>query len=554
MQSVINSPIFQPASFSAGSTNLGYTQFGDAFQRANFWNFVSRRAPDYHVLLGQPRVFFQTINVPADKGIAGPAPPLTDGIIGLVAGDWLDQQIQQLITTLGIDPQTLPIFVTHNAVGFGLGYHAMVLPSQDNRQRGVQTYIEAGDFDQDIFAGTLNNASDVDVLSHEVSEWLDDPFINNLVPPFVEPEAFFGCSGFHQKPDGPLVGLLEVGDPIRSPTFPEIPVTLNGMTYHLQDEVFLSWFTRSSPSTAVNGYYSFANGLKTFAQLCPNFTDYTFTPVDEPDGLETHLFGINNNGQVVGYYYDFEFGLPHGFLLSNGNYSHIDVPGARFTLPWKINDAGEIVGYYRDAAHHLHGFLLSHGSFQTIDAPGATATFALGINNRQEIVGGYVGANGVVHGFLQQDGQFRTVDLPFAFEDELEAINDSGEMVGDYDTGNVSDNFGFIGKPNHFEPLMFPGSFLSSPHSINREREVVGWYYYPTYSNFFDPLPSGFIKNGQNNTRIRVFSNGFECPTTLDGNNDAGQAVGSFFDPSIGMTRGVIVTPKRRHGDAGDDR
>src|SRR6266480_7525499 len=57
LQSVINSPIFQPANFSAGSTGLGYTQFGDAFQRGNFWNLVSTRAPDYHVLLGQPQIF-----------------------------------------------------------------------------------------------------------------------------------------------------------------------------------------------------------------------------------------------------------------------------------------------------------------------------------------------------------------------------------------------------------------------------------------------------------------------------------------------------------------
>ena len=32
------------------------TQYGDAFQRANFWDSVSRRSRNYHVLLGDPTV------------------------------------------------------------------------------------------------------------------------------------------------------------------------------------------------------------------------------------------------------------------------------------------------------------------------------------------------------------------------------------------------------------------------------------------------------------------------------------------------------------------
>jgi hypothetical protein len=43
------SPIFQSVSFTFGGTNVGDTQYLDAFQRANFWSFT--KGHDYHVKL-----------------------------------------------------------------------------------------------------------------------------------------------------------------------------------------------------------------------------------------------------------------------------------------------------------------------------------------------------------------------------------------------------------------------------------------------------------------------------------------------------------------------
>src|SRR5262249_49374849 len=56
-----NSPVFQKATYfpgtnNAGPTNVGTTQYVDAYQRANFWNSVSTVAPRYHVLLSLPVV------------------------------------------------------------------------------------------------------------------------------------------------------------------------------------------------------------------------------------------------------------------------------------------------------------------------------------------------------------------------------------------------------------------------------------------------------------------------------------------------------------------
>ena len=69
VQGIINSPIFKNYNFVLGGKSIGNTQYGDAFQRANFWDSVTAKAKDYHVLLGQPTVLpTQTIIVPDGSG------------------------------------------------------------------------------------------------------------------------------------------------------------------------------------------------------------------------------------------------------------------------------------------------------------------------------------------------------------------------------------------------------------------------------------------------------------------------------------------------------
>ena len=64
-----------------------------------------------------------------------------------------------------------------------------------------------------------------------------------------------------------------------------------------------------------------------------------------------------------------------GFLLDRGRYTAFEVAGAvTQTFPIGINDRGQIVGYYDDASG-LHGFLRQKdGRFSRIDFPGARAT------------------------------------------------------------------------------------------------------------------------------------------------------------------------------------
>jgi probable HAF family extracellular repeat protein len=52
------------------------------------------------------------------------------------------------------------------------------------------------------------------------------------------------------------------------------------------------------------------------------------------------------------------------------SFTTIDVPGAsNGTQVYGINDSGQIVGYYQDSSG-VHGFLDTGGSFTTINVPG----------------------------------------------------------------------------------------------------------------------------------------------------------------------------------------
>jgi probable HAF family extracellular repeat protein len=62
--------------------------------------------------------------------------------------------------------------------------------------------------------------------------------------------------------------------------------------------------------------------------------------------------------QIVGYYYD-SLNDQHGFMYDGATYTTVDEPsGVSGTYATGINNRGEIVGYYLDG-NKTHGFLAS---------------------------------------------------------------------------------------------------------------------------------------------------------------------------------------------------
>ena len=118
----------------------------------------------------------------------------------------------------------------------------------------------------------------------------------------------------------------------------------------------------------------------------------TFTQIDVPGAIGTEVRGINDAGQIVGTFYN-STGPRHGFLDSGGIFTRIDMPGADWTEAYGINDAGQVVGNFQSKSP-THGFLDSGGTFTQIDVPGAQVTLAYGINDAGQIVGTFYNSTG----------------------------------------------------------------------------------------------------------------------------------------------------------------
>jgi hypothetical protein len=243
INNIIASPIFNSGvDFTQGGTDLGTTQYIDAFQRGNFWSTVSTNT-GYHVLLGTPTVLpEQHLTVSASQG-GVINNPFGSGVVGTYDINLFDNSIQTWMAKFSqINPGVLPIFITYDiyltsggcCIG---GYHNANGPQPSGQTYSMATYVDSvGAFSQDVSA-----------LSHEIGEWLDDPFVDNIV----------NCQDNN---------IMEVGDPLEGDSnYGGYPYTLGGFTYNLQSLVFIGYF--GGPKTdSVHSWLSFQNDE---SHVCP---------------------------------------------------------------------------------------------------------------------------------------------------------------------------------------------------------------------------------------------------------------------------------------------
>jgi hypothetical protein len=258
-----------------GQTNDGFTtggalssgnagvQLEDATMRSQF----NKQGTGYHVRLSPIVHDPVTIVVPSGRGT------LLQTGRGVVAGDvnvtWWASVIQNLNTTLSFnDPTHLPLYLTNNVMGFSgtnpanccvIGFHGaseVVGHGTGSGNGGGNQPIQTFAWSSYITPGFFNPVTgwavqDIHAVSHEIAEWADDLFVNNTVEPWLTPTApQYGCTGVLETGD-PVVGI---GFAKGTNTFEQGP-TPNGTQvadgfYHPEDEVFMPWFMRLSPSTS----------------------------------------------------------------------------------------------------------------------------------------------------------------------------------------------------------------------------------------------------------------------------------------------------------------
>lgn len=234
---LIASPIYQNTVFQSGTT-----QYADAVLRAELWPAV--QGSDYHVLLATPIIEpLYLLSVPAADGSASTGP--RGEVTGTLDYDWFVKVVQPaVVALLGVSPTALTIFLTHNIrlkqPGNTCCFHGnhtafyVRTPAGRNRFTTVWAGVDPGN---------------VSTMSHEINEWANDPFNENVVPGWSNPKSH-GC-GTH----------LEVGDPLAGETF-------RAAGYFLQDIAYVQWFSRQSPSMALGGQYDVRGKLTTTAEDC----------------------------------------------------------------------------------------------------------------------------------------------------------------------------------------------------------------------------------------------------------------------------------------------
>lgn len=257
MDLVENSPVFQTIDFTFTDSNgnnpvdVGTTQYPDAYQRANYWQYVAPNANTrlpYHTLTSVTTVSAVNVTVPSGYGFSQGTTCPNGNTTAFAEMDynWWDSYVtSNLIPSLGISSSSVPIFIFDSVVMYlngdstqccALGDHGAYFTSSNALQTYiVSNYDDTGQFDPDIC-----------VLSDEVSKWIDDPLDSNPTPSWPWPNG----ANIGQ----PCETLLEVGDPLAGYVF-QVAMP-NGVTYNPQEIVFFSWFYDQVPSIGAGGWYS----------------------------------------------------------------------------------------------------------------------------------------------------------------------------------------------------------------------------------------------------------------------------------------------------------
>lgn len=233
-----------------------------------------------------------------------------------------------------------------------------------------------------------------------------------------------------------------------------------------------------------------------------NYTSFD----DTADGTGTQARGISPKGVVTGIA-NVSTGNPLSYVpferATDGTITHVTKKGNVLNyLIHGINKSGVFVGNYQnpstlvDYAYQGRNAVYKSG----IKVKGITNTGAAarGIDNAGDIVGWYLDSNGVLHGFYMPFGQNAvTVDDPNGANTiGLEGINNKGKAVGMF-TDSSGNRHGFeynIAKKT-FKELTISGATAVEVWGINDkgvvaiDNESAGYLYCPTATD----CPAGAV-------------------------------------------------------------
>jgi uncharacterized membrane protein len=272
-----------------------------------------------------------------------------------------------------------------------------------------------------------------------------------------------------------------------------------------------------------------------------------FIPVSVCDTCWTLPYGINDEGQISGSFFD-AAGTTRAFVKTGDKYDVVNIPGATFSELFRISDSGTAVGDYADADGIYHPFTRNPDGILNLlpGCPDATFSGAIDIFDHDKAILGYCtkdpAQTTVFVGYILQDGHYVTGAFPGAnvINTFYVYMNNRGDLVGSFETGTVAHEHGFLRTPDgKWTQIDFPGSLQTEVFQIDDNGEMLGRYMDQ------DGIDHGFFLK---NNRFQSFDFvGGKYPSTyIWTQNHKGFTVGYGFDgnPYGPPTQGFVVRLK----------
>jgi hypothetical protein len=305
---------------------------------------------------------------------------------------------------------------------------------------------------------------------------------------------------------------------------------------------------------------------------------FSFVPVNVPGAVATQVRGVNNYGEIVGFYQpstncgstlpfssvEVPDCLTHGFKIVNGSRVKLMVPNSTSTAIMGVNDYGDLVGFYLKPEVNCpsgihHGFLWLHTNVvKTLDYPGtvicgsnAPWTVPMGVNKAGTVAGTiWSPVNGQPSGgFVWRRGTFSVMDLGepghcYACS-SVNGISNNGILVGTAwrTLEQIPMWTGWL-KAGADEDFFMKVQDDTFPSAVNNATDIIGWGIYG--AGFFAKHIE--LNEGTNDAKEvpPVFLNLFypgAAGTFPFGLNDQRAVVGAYTDLATGRMHGFMAKP-----------
>jgi probable HAF family extracellular repeat protein len=243
----------------------------------------------------------------------------------------------------------------------------------------------------------------------------------------------------------------------------------------------------------------------------------TITNLQDGATIVYQGFGLNQSGQLTGFFIDFPT-APHAFFYNNGQRTDLGTLGGTTSEGHSINAPGQIVGIADlPGDTQSHAFLVNvGGSLQDLGTLGGASSTATAINDNGVIIGDSDLAGGGTSAFIITNGVMTSLGNLGANYSSAFALNHNGLVVGQSGVASGGTN-AFAYFNGALTNLGTLGGDYSAAFALNDTGEIVG------ESTVNSTDTHGFVYLGGTMTDVGTLGGTFSTAYLV---NSASQAVG----------------------------